>query len=356
MKRLTCEMCGSTDLIKEDGVFVCQSCGCKYSVEEAKKMMIEGTVDVSGSTVRVDVSEELKNLYQIARRSKDAENNENAAKYYDMILIKDPTSWEANFYSVYYKTMSCKIGEISIAATNVSNCIKETFLLINEYVHNDEERSKAILEVRDRVQRISKMLFDAATSHMNDIDPLVKQKFQGQYLSNVIAAGGMPKYVCDALCDIFVNDENVMRTVGVQILKDRIAEGIAVDASSTYVIAIKKYEPAYQPPANQSVEEIMKSVNSSTSNSGGCYVATAVYGSYDCPQVWTLRRFRDFTLAETWYGRAFIRTYYAISPTLVKWFGHTAWFKNMWKGTLDRMVKNLNEEGVENTPYEDRVW
>ena len=39
MKQLTCEMCGSTDIIKQDGVFVCQTCGCKYSVEEAKKMM-----------------------------------------------------------------------------------------------------------------------------------------------------------------------------------------------------------------------------------------------------------------------------------------------------------------------------
>ena len=97
--------------------------------------------------------------------------------------------------------------------------------------------------------------------------------------------------------------------------------------------------------------------NSSTQNnsSGGCYIATSVYGSYDCPQVWTLRRFRDFTLAETWYGRAFIRTYYAISPTLVKWFGHTEWFKRMWKGKLDRMVANLNAEGVEDTPYEDKV-
>lgn len=90
--------------------------------------------------------------------------------------------------------------------------------------------------------------------------------------------------------------------------------------------------------------------------SGGCYVATAVYGSYDCPQVWTLRRYRDFTLAETWYGRAFIRTYYAISPTLVKWFGNTNWFKKLWKGKLDRMVSKLNNKGVENTPYEDKQW
>ena len=88
----------------------------------------------------------------------------------------------------------------------------------------------------------------------------------------------------------------------------------------------------------------------------GCYVATCVYGSYDCPQVWTLRRYRDDTLGSTWYGRLFIRTYYAVSPTLVKWFGHTNWFKKMWKGKLDRMVKKLNEEGIEDTPYKDKEW
>lgn len=91
-------------------------------------------------------------------------------------------------------------------------------------------------------------------------------------------------------------------------------------------------------------------------SSGGCYVATAVYGSYDCPEVWTLRRYRDNTLASTWYGRAFIRTYYAISPTLVKWFGNTQWFKKMWQGKLDRMVAKLQANGVESTPYEDRNW
>jgi len=41
MKQLVCEMCGGNDLIKQDGVFVCQNCKTKYSVEEAKKMMVE---------------------------------------------------------------------------------------------------------------------------------------------------------------------------------------------------------------------------------------------------------------------------------------------------------------------------
>ncbi len=88
----------------------------------------------------------------------------------------------------------------------------------------------------------------------------------------------------------------------------------------------------------------------------GCYVATCVYGSYDCPEVWTLRRYRDNQLAKSWYGRAFIRIYYAISPTLVKWFGKTKWFKKMWKGKLDRMVKKLQDKGVEDTPYKDKNW
>ena len=66
----------------------------------------------------------------------------------------------------------------------------------------------------------------------------------------------------------------------------------------------------------------------------GCYIATAVYGSYDCPQVWTLRRFRDHTLAASWYGRTFLHAYYAVSPTLVKWFGRTAWFQKLWRAVV----------------------
>ena len=88
----------------------------------------------------------------------------------------------------------------------------------------------------------------------------------------------------------------------------------------------------------------------------GCYIATCVYGSYDCPQVWTLRRYRDNILAKTWYGRAFIHTYYTISPTIVNLFGKKEWFKKMWKWKLDRMVVILLSKGVKNTPYNDENW
>ena len=88
--------------------------------------------------------------------------------------------------------------------------------------------------------------------------------------------------------------------------------------------------------------------------SGGCYIATCVYGSYDCPQVWTLRRFRDHTLDTTWYGRLFIKCYYAISPIVVKLFGRHKWFKMFWKNRLDRMVSKLNKQGVDDSVYKDK--
>ena len=87
--------------------------------------------------------------------------------------------------------------------------------------------------------------------------------------------------------------------------------------------------------------------------SGGCYVATAVYGSYDCPQVWTLRRWRDNTLAATPFGRAFIRVYYALSPKLVAAFGENRLFCSFWRSRLDRRIARLHAKGVADTPYQD---
>ena len=58
MKALTCEMCGSTEIVRKDGLYVCQACGTKYSIEDAKKMMTEGSVKIDGP-VKIDESDSL---------------------------------------------------------------------------------------------------------------------------------------------------------------------------------------------------------------------------------------------------------------------------------------------------------
>lgn len=85
----------------------------------------------------------------------------------------------------------------------------------------------------------------------------------------------------------------------------------------------------------------------------GCYIATAVYGSYDCPEVWVLRRYRDCFLENSVLGRLFIRIYYAVSPALVRWFGKKKWFKLLWRKYLDKKVATLRERGYSDDRYED---
>jgi hypothetical protein len=353
-------MCGSTDLTKQDGVFVCQTCGTKYSVEEAKKMMIDGTVDVTGSTVKVDTSDELANLYQIARRAKDDNNSENAAKYYEMILIKDPTSWEASFYVVYFKAMECKIAQIRSAGLSVAFCVESVLKLIKDNVQGREEQVKAVQEVATRCETISRMLYYAAMNHYKGVDERIRYDYQLDLMYNCEAA---IRIMCTLgnHVDVIFGDYEELHSVAVGAWKNVIEcrkylmpylYNTRKEANKNTIMAcvekVQKYDSSYPTPTIE--------LETKQPSNGGCYVATAVYGSYDCPQVWTLRRYRDYTLAETWYGRAFIRTYYAISPTLVRWFGHTDWFKKMWKGKLDRMVADLNAKGVENTPYQDRNW
>lgn len=52
---------------------------------------------------------------------------------------------------------------------------------------------------------------------------------------------------------------------------------------------------------------------------GYCFIATAAYGSYAHPVVKVLRLFRDWVLAPTPPGAAFIRWYYANSPPWARW-------------------------------------
>ena len=79
-----------------------------------------------------------------------------------------------------------------------------------------------------------------------------------------------------------------------------------------------------------------------------------MYGSYDCPQVWTLRRFRDGVLGKNIFGRLFIKAYYAVSPALVSAFGNCTVFKRACRRILDRLVDILQRKGIDSSRYFDK--
>lgn len=78
---------------------------------------------------------------------------------------------------------------------------------------------------------------------------------------------------------------------------------------------------------------------------GGCYIASAVYGSYDAPEVLVLRRFRDEHLSRSRAGRALIRGYYAASPTLATHFRGESALNRAARPCLDALVRRLDRAG-----------
>ena len=84
-----------------------------------------------------------------------------------------------------------------------------------------------------------------------------------------------------------------------------------------------------------------------------CYIATSAYGSYDCPEVWVLRRYRDYKLQKTRVGRLLIRCYYAVSPAIIKVFGKSKRFNSFNKKWLDKKVSKLKTKGFTDGVYRD---
>jgi len=89
---------------------------------------------------------------------------------------------------------------------------------------------------------------------------------------------------------------------------------------------------------SQMVDDLQKTEKRAN---GGCYIATAVYGTYDAPSVLVLRRFRDENLAHSVLGRAFINAYYAVGPTLAKHISQQNTIAAATRHLLDRVVLRL---------------
>ena len=84
--------------------------------------------------------------------------------------------------------------------------------------------------------------------------------------------------------------------------------------------------------------------NKTSQNSEGCYIATAVYGGYDTTEVLILRKFRDEILNNSFLGRAFIKLYYTISPSMAVKLKQHDRLNAKVKYLLDKFVEYLTNK------------
>lgn len=406
MQAIKCEMCGGNDIIKQDGLYVCQHCGTKYSIEEAKKLM-------SGVKVVIDNSGSVQNYLTLAQNALEAENFKEAENYSNKIIEINPNITEAWFIK----------GEAAGWQSTVANKrFQEACTCFKKYLdidNSDDNKAKVIEKSRelayatialpasiyaeDGSENSGSNLNQIVTDVTTSISELFNSKGLGEpdletaynYAATSIHRGYISSFnryqgtdghptddefvsylnesydsiICLNLLISFMKDKDNKISAyktGIEICTDREKscsyeigrdgnwivsktltdenKRININTIMHYHNKIKELDPSYNIPERP------------LPTGEGCYIATCVYGSYDCPEVWTLRRFRDNIMSTNVCGRLFIHTYYAISPTLVKLFGEYEWFKAIGRKPLNALVNRLKEKGISDKPYQDKQW
>lgn len=83
-----------------------------------------------------------------------------------------------------------------------------------------------------------------------------------------------------------------------------------------------------------------RAVTAGRSRRGPCFIATAVYGG-EAWQTETLRKWRDRSLMPCRAGRALVRAYYRLSPTVVIALTRRPWAVRLVRVLLDRLVHHV---------------
>lgn len=103
MKKIVCDLCDSTEFVKEGGMFICQGCGTKYSLEEAKSMMREvegGVAPVSSAPVNAvpmgnPNQAQIDNILVLATTAYEAQNYAEAENYCNQAIVLDAMCYMA---------------------------------------------------------------------------------------------------------------------------------------------------------------------------------------------------------------------------------------------------------------------
>ncbi len=246
MNELMCEMCGSNMVTQEGGFYVCQACGTKFPVND----------NAAGENYHAygeESSQELDNLYELARRARDTGDSEFGLKYYSEILMREPYDWEAQFYVGYFRAYTYDF--LDEGAINEFYSSTASAVSIVEYLDDVEEKNEAIKLFTDETFGLVESFYEPYFEELEYTDS--DDEYYPWYVNTLLELTYLLNYYGDLVEN--VTDDTAQDAVDSWIYSidlhtplykyvsffDRIDHDEYIDA---YVERIQEYDPDYEKP------------------------------------------------------------------------------------------------------------
>lgn len=193
-------------------------------------------------------------------------------------------------------------------------------------------------ETAGLIDRLENLALWARTAYIAE-DRAQFDQFVGEYGRNwQLAQGGIIELGEAALHDALSANLDIGRlsNLSPSNLHEELTNRLVIhtNAMHEFMAGVKRESPGF----------LVSGAVGSSKSAGGCYIATAIYGSYDSPEVLMLRRFRDRTLARHAWGRGLIALYYRFSPPVARRLEHASPANRIVRIVLDAAVRRMESE------------
>ncbi len=142
MKQLTCEVCGGKNILKEDGVFVCQDCGCKYSLTEVQGLLKEKNEELEDFTMG-------QRYYILGLKALDHQDWQEVVKYFNLFIEKVPEDPVAYFYRAYANAHLSLLEQNMLKRINAFEVLKNCLFTFDYYFLLSEGNQEFITDLTE---------------------------------------------------------------------------------------------------------------------------------------------------------------------------------------------------------------
>lgn len=191
-----------------------------------------------------------------------------------------------------------------------------------------------------------------AFARLSDIElAVVLTKPLQQRLAAELGADGLTLHERISSVESLLEPADVKRARFVSSVRNKLINEVGVDRlddRAGFIRAAREVDNAITMAVNARRQRGVSAAGASAggrskgASKGGCFIATAVYGDHDHAQVLALRQFRDQRLMPNLLGRAFVWTYYRVSPPLADWLRTQPRLAAAVRRLLDGVVARLD--------------